>query len=102
MGEKRKNGAPRRFQWGLLVVGFALGALLMVFVMQRQPPAAAPPVDTTLDAALWKTATQIIRDATASAGAPLVAPTQDAQIDSFMATATTIVAQATQTAQAAG
>ncbi len=96
MREKRKNGA-RRFQWGLLVIGFAHGVLLMLIIM---PKSAATPMSQALalpDEALWLTATGIVQDATASA---LGTPMQDAARDPFLASATAMIVQATQTAQA--
>ncbi len=100
MANKRKNEAPRRIQWGLLVVGFILGVLLTVFVMQRANVPVSQDVSTP-DAAFWMTATQIIQDATATAAA-VFEPTQNPALDTFMATATAIVAEATQTAQSGG
>jgi hypothetical protein len=97
MGEKRKNDQPLRFQWWLLVVGFALGVALTLALNIRTGAkyvyvADAPP------AALWMTATRMVQQATIPA---LGTPIQPQALDPLPATATGIVVQATQTAQAA-
>ena len=99
MDEKRKNGSPRRFQWGLFVIGFALGALLTLAVSAGGQADRVYVVESAPDT-LWLTATHIIQDATGTAAAPVFEPTRDPALDAFMATATAIIAGATQTAQA--
>ena len=96
--EKRKNDAPRRFQWWLLLIGFVLGVVATVIALQgREQPATNIPAFA--DEELYLTATSIIVGATGTAqaessGAPnSITPIV---IDPLAATATVLVEQATQ------
>ena len=86
MAEKRKNDERSRFQWWLLVIGFALGVLLMIGVQRASAPAS-----TYAQGEFELTATQIIREATQMANPP-------AEIEGIAGTATQMVREATQTA----
>ncbi len=86
MSEKRKHNQRRPFQWWLLVIGFALGVLLMLSVQRASAPAATYTQD---EFAL--TATEIIREATQMAN-------PSAGIEGVLGTATQMVREATQTA----
>lgn len=122
MTEKRKNDQPRRFQWWLLVVGFALGVALTLALSMRNGTRYVYVADAPPDG-LWMTATSIVQEATAAAMAQLeqsaaLQPPQPPQalqspqalqpleplqpLDALLATATKMVIQATQTAQAGG
>jgi hypothetical protein len=97
MSEKRKNDQPRRFQWWLLALGFALGVALTLALSMRGGAsyvyvADAPP------AGLWMTATSIVQEATNTALDATAQPPQP--LDPILATATAMVLQATQAAQA--
>ncbi len=92
MSEIRKNGERRRFQWWLLVLGFALGVLLMIGVQR-----ASAPADLTGSPSEFQlTATQIIREAT-NASPEIITPGVG---DGIFGTATQMVHEATETAVA--
>jgi hypothetical protein len=63
---KRKNDDPRPFPWWLLVVGFGLGVLMTIIVLQGR---IQPPVSRTanMPEGLELTATSIIEQATQQA-----------------------------------
>ncbi len=70
--EKRKNDAPCRFQWWLLVIGFVLGVLATLLYIQVRTPTintaemAYTAEATYDDASLFLTATAVIEGATAT------------------------------------
>ncbi len=96
--EKRKNDMRPRFQWWLLVIGFALGVVAMLAVSQiSRPPAPAQ----AIPADIAQTATAIIIGATGTAErvfALTPAANTDAELDPLSATATAIMEQVTQNA----
>jgi hypothetical protein len=75
--EKRKNDAPPRFQWWLLLIGFALGVVVTLLVVAALPP---PP------------------NANVQAGPAPSAFTPQYELDNFFLTATAIIIQATEQA----
>lgn len=101
MGEKRKNDQPRRFQWWLLVVGFALGVALTLALSTRTGQRYVYVADAPPDG-LWMTATYIVNEATAMAQVEQNAALQPQPLDPLLATATKMVIQATQAAQSGG
>jgi len=101
-GEKRKNDAPRRFQWWLLVIGFIIGVLFAQLAFPGYIRTVTVFSDGSADG-IELTATAIIVGATGTAqtgslqGDLVVTPMV---IDPLAATATVIVEQATQQAVA--
>jgi hypothetical protein len=92
--EKRKNDLRGGFPWWMLLVAFALGVVLTFAVTQ---PRTSQPIavgsDTAFDE-MMLTATAIINGATATANAAEMSAA--AEMDAIFATATAVVAQATQ------
>ena len=99
--EKRKNDEQRGFPWWLLVVGFILGAVAMLIVMQGRTPTTTDTANSDIEG-IELTATTIIEQATAMAQGTVfhVAPVAPVppESDAYAMTATTIVEQATQSA----
>lgn len=95
--EKRKNDMRPRFQWWLLIIGFALGVVAMLAVSQINSPPPAPAQAIPADIA--QTATAIIIGATGTAERVFaITPAADTELDPILATATVIIQQATQQA----
>jgi hypothetical protein len=91
--EKRKNQTRGGFPWWVLLAAFALGVLLTLAVTQTQPQSRVVESDGNPQE-LMLTATAIINGATATANAAEMSAA--AEMDAMMATATAIIAQATQ------
>lgn len=90
--DKHKNEATRRDYWWLLVVGFALGAVVMALIMQQRPQ----PTSVTDDPPSF------VIEATGTARAlSTPAPIIEMQgVDPIQLTATAIIIEATQRAEA--
>ena len=107
---KRKNDERRPFQWWLLLIGFALGIVVMLVVVQRNQTYGLQEYPQEV---LAQTATHIVEQATLMVQDPLhltataiaqevLAPEgaarEEAVIDPIAQTATHIVEMATQQA----
>ena len=100
--EKRKNDAPRRFQWWLLVIGFIIGVLFAQFAFPDYVRTVTVFSDGNPEG-IELTATAIIVGATGTAQTGSPQGDQVATpmvIDPLAATTTVIVEQATQQAVA--
>jgi len=101
MSEKQKNNAPRRFRWWLLVIGFVLGVVVTLLMMNVLPQNGGTSAQTDTTANRELTATALIQGATGTAHVVMTSQAQatlPAEIDPLMLTATAIVQQATQQA----
>ena len=100
MAEKRKNDAPLRSGWWLLLIGFVLGVVVTLGAVSVLGTSNSSPVaETQQDLPL--TATQLIQEATGTASVLTAAPAQAtpaADLDPLFLTATAIIQQATQQA----
>lgn len=96
IGKKKKND-EQRFSWWLLVVGFVLGILATLVVLQGRPQ---PVNDYVVNPeGLYLTATHIIEMATATMQATLSQSTNNVQaVDGPFATASAIIVEVTQQA----
>ena len=93
--DKHKNDAPRRDYWWLLVVGFVLGAVVMALIMNQRPQ---QPTVTYNPPSFFIEATGT---AMALRTPPAVNTIQGPQvIDPIQLTATALITEATQRAEA--
>ena len=98
--EKRKNDAPRRFQWWLLVIGFIIGVLFAQVAFPSYVRTVTVFSDGSADG-IELTATAIIVGATGTAQAtpmPGGSEATPAAVDPLALTAIRLVEEATQQA----